>query len=191
MVYSRSTAAPAPAAAPEPKPDSAEEQEIAQLKAKEAARLEAEITAIRAESTRQLEEKITAARSKSEKELNDSVSYFRARYTEARAGIISTNPQTSGSLRVLRRVDRSQTTERALLLLPDGPLVMQLSITMDGNSNNDPIWVEDFPFAGSGIPPLRRHKYIGERYVETMENRLVAGRTLTWTDVHNDVPAVM
>ncbi len=65
------------------------------------------------------------------------------------------------------------------------------SITMDGNSNNDPIWVEDFPYAGSGIPPLRRHKYIGERYVETMANRLVAGRTLTWADAHNDVPAVM
>ena len=65
------------------------------------------------------------------------------------------------------------------------------SITMDGNSNNDPIWVEDFPYAGSGIPPLRRHKNIGERYVETMGNRLVAGRTLTWTDVHNNVPAVM
>ena len=65
------------------------------------------------------------------------------------------------------------------------------SITMDGNSNNDPIWVEDFPYAGSGIPPLRRHKYIGERYVETMGNRLVAGRTLTWADAHNDVPAVM
>jgi putative ABC transport system permease protein len=65
------------------------------------------------------------------------------------------------------------------------------SITMDGNSNNDPIWVEDFPYAGAGIPPLRRHKYIGERYVETMGNRLVAGRTLTWADAHNDVPAVM
>jgi putative ABC transport system permease protein len=65
------------------------------------------------------------------------------------------------------------------------------SLTMDGNSNNDPIWVEDFPYAGSGIPPLRRHKYIGERYVETMGNRLVAGRTLTWADAHNDVPAVM
>jgi predicted permease len=65
------------------------------------------------------------------------------------------------------------------------------SLTMDGNSNNDPIWVEDFPKFEGAIPPLRRHKYISERYVETMENRLVAGRTLTWADAHNDVPVVM
>ena len=65
------------------------------------------------------------------------------------------------------------------------------SLTMDGNSNNDPIWVEDFPKFEGAIPPLRRHKYIGERYVETMGNRLVAGRTLTWTDTHNDTPVAM
>ncbi len=45
------------------------------------------------------------------------------------------------------------------------------AITMDGNSNNDPIWVEDFPEADSEIPPLRRMKYIGARYFETMGNR--------------------
>ena len=44
------------------------------------------------------------------------------------------------------------------------------SVTMDGNGNNDPIWVEDFPAADSSIPPLRRHKYFGEKYFETMGN---------------------
>ena len=34
---------------------------------------------------------------------------------------------------------------------------------MDGNNNNDPIWVEDFPQQDAGIPPLRRHKYLGRR----------------------------
>jgi predicted permease len=65
------------------------------------------------------------------------------------------------------------------------------SVTMDGNSNNDPIWVEDFPKFEGAIPPLRRHKYIGARYVETMGNRLIAGRTLTWADAHNNTPVVM
>jgi predicted permease len=65
------------------------------------------------------------------------------------------------------------------------------SVTMDGNSNNDPIWVEDFPKFEGAIPALRRHKYIGERYVETMGNRLIAGRTLTWADAHNNTPVVM
>ena len=65
------------------------------------------------------------------------------------------------------------------------------SVTMDGNGNNDPIWVEDFPAADSTIPPLRRHKYLGEKYIETMGNRIVAGRSLTWNDVHNAAPVAM
>ena len=65
------------------------------------------------------------------------------------------------------------------------------SVTMDGQSNNDPIWVEEFPHAEGAIPPLRRHKYIGERYAETMGNQVVAGRALTWNDVHNASPVVV
>ncbi len=57
------------------------------------------------------------------------------------------------------------------------------SITMDGNSNNDPIWVEDFPEADAKIPPLRRMKYLGAGYFETMGNPVIAGRDLTWADV--------
>lgn len=61
------------------------------------------------------------------------------------------------------------------------------SVTMDG-SNNDPIWIEDFPNAGAGIPPLRRHKNIGENYFKTMGNPVIAGRDLTWADAHNLQP---
>ena len=59
------------------------------------------------------------------------------------------------------------------------------SVTMDGNSNNDPIWVEDFPEADAKIPPLRRMKYLGARYFESMGNPIIAGRDLTWADSHN------
>jgi putative ABC transport system permease protein len=65
------------------------------------------------------------------------------------------------------------------------------SVTMDGGSNNDPIWVEEFPKFDGAIPALRRHKYIGERYVETMGNRIVAGRAIAWTDVHQGSPVVV
>jgi len=65
------------------------------------------------------------------------------------------------------------------------------SVTMDGNGNNDPIWVEDFPSADSSIPALRRHKYLGEKYIETIGNSIVAGRSLTWTDVHKAAPVAM
>ena len=54
---------------------------------------------------------------------------------------------------------------------------------MDGNSNNDPIWVEDFPESDAKIPPLRRMKYIGAGYFATMGNPVIAGRDLTWADV--------
>ena len=56
-------------------------------------------------------------------------------------------------------------------------------VTMGGNNNNDPIWVEDFPQQDAGIPPLRRHKYIADGYFTTMGNPVIAGRGLTWNDV--------
>jgi predicted permease len=59
------------------------------------------------------------------------------------------------------------------------------AITMDGNSNNDPIWVEDFPESDAKIPPLRRMKYLGAGYFATMGNPVIAGRDLTWADSHN------
>jgi putative ABC transport system permease protein len=65
------------------------------------------------------------------------------------------------------------------------------SITMDGSSGNDPIFVEDFPGPGGRIPPLRRFKYVGGGYVETMGNRVVAGRPLHWADSFERTPAVV
>ena len=65
------------------------------------------------------------------------------------------------------------------------------SVTMDGNSNNDPIWVEDFPEADSKIPALRRMKYLGAGYFETMGNPVIAGRDLTWADSHNTAPVAL
>ena len=65
------------------------------------------------------------------------------------------------------------------------------SVTMDGNSNNDPIWVEDFPAADGKIPALRRMKYLGSRYFETMGNPVIAGRDFTWPDTHNAAPVAI
>jgi predicted permease len=58
------------------------------------------------------------------------------------------------------------------------------SVTMDGGGGFDPIHVEDFPLPEGQIPPIRRFKWVGAGYFETMGNRLVAGRTLTWADIH-------
>jgi predicted permease len=58
------------------------------------------------------------------------------------------------------------------------------SVTMDGNQSNDPVFVEEFPDAGGKIPPLRRYKWIGQNYFEAMGNPLVAGRSITWSDIY-------
>jgi predicted permease len=65
------------------------------------------------------------------------------------------------------------------------------SITMDGNSNNDPIFVEDFPSPEGKIPPIRRFKHVAQGYFETMGNPVIAGRAITWNDIHNTNGVVM
>ena len=56
------------------------------------------------------------------------------------------------------------------------------AVTMDGNDSNDPVFVEEFPTPAGQMPPIRRYKWVGPGYVETMGNHMVAGRALTWED---------
>ena len=65
------------------------------------------------------------------------------------------------------------------------------SITMDGVSSNDPIFVEGSNQPEGQVPPLRRYKWIAEGYFETIGNPIVAGRAITWEDVHNAAPVIM
>jgi predicted permease len=55
---------------------------------------------------------------------------------------------------------------------------------MDGNDSNDATYVEDFPTPEGQVPPIRRFKAIGAGYFETMENAVLAGRTIAWSDIH-------
>jgi hypothetical protein len=41
------------------------------------------------------------------------------------------------------------------------------------------------------MPPLRRFKFVGARYTETMGNRLLAGRTITWEDSYDLAPVAV
>jgi putative ABC transport system permease protein len=65
------------------------------------------------------------------------------------------------------------------------------SITMDGYTDNDPIFAEDHPEAGGKIPKMRRQKFLSPHYFRTMGNPLVAGRDFSWTDVLERRPVVI
>ncbi len=65
------------------------------------------------------------------------------------------------------------------------------SITMDGEDNGNYAAIEDFPDPDGARVTLRRFKSIGPRYLETMGNRLVAGRSITWSDIREQRPVVM
>jgi hypothetical protein len=63
------------------------------------------------------------------------------------------------------------------------------SITMDGESNGNPIEVEGVPIPERS--PLRRFKSFAPGYFETMGNRLVAGRSITWSEIHERRPVIV
>jgi len=65
------------------------------------------------------------------------------------------------------------------------------SITMDGEDNSNYAALEEFPDPPGVMAKLRRFKSIGPGYFETMGNRLVAGRSITWSDIHGQRPVVI
>jgi predicted permease len=65
------------------------------------------------------------------------------------------------------------------------------SITMDGEDNGNYAAFEEFPDPEGAVAKLRRFKSIGPGYFETMGNRLVAGRSLTWNDIYDQRPVVI
>ena len=65
------------------------------------------------------------------------------------------------------------------------------SVTMDGYDSNDPVFIEDFPTPEGRIPPMRRYKWIGPGYFETLGNPIIAGRALTWNDSYTKAPVAV
>jgi hypothetical protein len=65
------------------------------------------------------------------------------------------------------------------------------SITMDGEDNGNPIQVEGVPIPEDARVPLRRFKSFAPGYFETMGIRLVAGRSITWSEIHERRPVIV
>jgi putative ABC transport system permease protein len=62
-------------------------------------------------------------------------------------------------------------------------------INMNGAAGKAPLYVEGQPVPG--LPPIRSIRMIGAGYFETMGNPVVAGRTITWTDIFESKPIVL
>ncbi|HSK08719.1 MAG TPA: ABC transporter permease [Vicinamibacterales bacterium] len=62
---------------------------------------------------------------------------------------------------------------------------MSSSLTMDGFDSNDAVFLEDFPPAPGQLPGIRRQKWVSPAYFETMGNKLIAGRSMTWQDIYD------
>jgi predicted permease len=65
------------------------------------------------------------------------------------------------------------------------------SITMDGEDNGNPLEVEGVPVTEGATPPLRRFKSVAPGYFETMGNRMVAGRSITWNEIQERRPVIV
>ncbi len=98
-------------------------------------------------------------------------------------------------LLVKDEVETARTTEQIVRRIEQVPGVTSVgvssSITMDGFDSNDPIFVEDFPSPEGKLPTLRRFKWIGENYFQTMGNPVIAGRDIEWKDVFSVAPYVV
>jgi putative ABC transport system permease protein len=89
-----------------------------------------------------------------------------------------------------QQVDRTyeQIAERLKQVPGVAAVGLANKIPMDGRPGGSPIFVEDRPVTGT--PPFRWGKSIGPGYFETIGNPLVAGRAITWADIHQPTPVL-
>ncbi len=65
------------------------------------------------------------------------------------------------------------------------------SIPMHGGGNVNPFLVQGQALDSEGATVSRRHKWIGPNYLETMQIRLLMGRTVTWDEIHARAPVAL
>ena len=72
-----------------------------------------------------------------------------------------------------------------------GSVGASTSLTMDGYRDSDVLRIEDFPVIAPKLPLVRRFKRITGGYFEVMQNPVLAGRPIEWSDVHARAPVVV
>jgi predicted permease len=64
-------------------------------------------------------------------------------------------------------------------------------VPMQGDGWHDPIFAEDKTYSEGQIPPLRLFKFVTPGLLQTMGNKLVAGRDFTWDDLYGRHPVAL
>jgi predicted permease len=81
---------------------------------------------------------------------------------------------------------------RGLQALPGvSSATLSSAAPMDGWNSSDPVFVEDSPPQADTIPPLRRFYWVSPGWFETLGTPLLAGRDMTWAEVHGRVPVAL
>lgn len=65
------------------------------------------------------------------------------------------------------------------------------SIPLDGSNRFDPVFREDHPEDGKGIPPVRRFKFVTPGAFKTLGTPLIAGRDFSWPDLVDKHPVAI
>jgi predicted permease len=62
---------------------------------------------------------------------------------------------------------------------------------MENRNPHDTLFVEGRTYGENQLPPIRQHQYVAPGFFEAVGIPLVAGRDITWSDVHSHRPVVM
>jgi putative ABC transport system permease protein len=65
------------------------------------------------------------------------------------------------------------------------------AVPMGGNVTNDPIYAADKPYREGTLPPVRRFRWVSPGYFKTMDQRMIAGRDLTWPEINGALPVAV
>ena len=65
------------------------------------------------------------------------------------------------------------------------------TVPLDQDSRFDNVFAEDRAYVQGAAPPVRHLVFVSPGYFSTLGIPLIAGRDLTWSDIHNKVPVAL
>ena len=81
--------------------------------------------------------------------------------------------------------------ERFAALPGASSVALGSSAPMDGNDSHDILLAEGQTYIEGRLPPVRRFEFVSPGFFSTIGTPIIAGRDLTWTDVHQYRPVAV